>query len=81
LIQLATLYDNVGKYEGIDDFASLVHKDTLNEVNKAFPRLRWCDSFAATIRREEGCKPWCHSTHIPNFDKNIESNSLHKQWE
>lgn len=81
LIQLATLYDNVGVYEGIERFGDLVHETTRDEVNKAFPRLRWCDWFAGTVRKEERLKPWCHTTHIPQFDKQIEANHLHRKWE
>lgn len=81
LIQLATLYDNVGEYEGVKDFGSLVHEDTRDSVNKAFPRLRWTSWFAGTVREEVACKPWCHTTHIPDFDKKMEANTLQKPWE
>ncbi|THY07704.1 cyanamide hydratase [Aureobasidium pullulans] len=81
LIQLATLYDNVGKYEGVDGFGDIIHETTRDSVNKTHPRLRWCSWFAETVRKEEGNKPWCHTTHIPNFDKEMEANTLHKQWE
>ncbi|KAJ4349224.1 hypothetical protein N0V95_004760 [Ascochyta clinopodiicola] len=81
LIQLATIYDNVGEYEGIEDFGSLVHEATRDEVNKAFPRLYWSNCFADTVRREESSKPWCHTTHIPQFEEKIKANALHKKWE
>ncbi|KAF2011246.1 cyanamide hydratase [Aaosphaeria arxii CBS 175.79] len=81
LIQLATLYDNVGVYEGVEGFGEVVHERTKDEVNTAFPRLRWCEWFAGTVRREEGMKPWCHTTHIPGFDKQMEANTLQKKWE
>ncbi|XPS93880.1 Cyanamide hydratase [Ascochyta lentis] len=81
LIQLATLYDNVGKYEGFQEFGELVHENTRDEVNKAFPRLRWCTWFAEAVRREEDLKPWCHTTHIPRFDKQMKANTLQRKWE
>lgn len=51
LIQLATIYDNMGGNPG------LVHSDTKIEVNEMFPRLGWSQCFAATIREENGLKP------------------------
>ncbi|KAL0944332.1 cyanamide hydratase [Colletotrichum truncatum] len=81
LIQLATLYDNVGRHLYVNDFDKMIHEKTRREVNEAHPRIRWCSFFADTIRKEEGFKPWCHSTHIPDFDKDIESNTLMKEWE
>jgi len=81
LIQLATLYDNVGVYDGVEDFGELVHETTRDSVNVAFPRLSWCNWFASTVRAEERNKPWCHTTHIPNFDKTMEASTLHKVWE
>lgn len=81
LIQLATLYDNVGAYEGIEDFGSWVGEPTRDSVNAAFPRRGWCDWFACAVRREEVNKPWCHTTHIPQFDKQIQANTLMKPWE
>ncbi|KAF7674431.1 hypothetical protein GT037_007191 [Alternaria burnsii] len=81
LIQLATLYDNVGKYEEIEEFGSMIHETTRDRVNRTFPRLRWCSWFAETVRKEESNKPWCHTTHIPQFDAKMEANTLQKAWE
>jgi cyanamide hydratase len=81
LIQLATLYDNVGVYEGIDDFGSWIDDRTRDNINTAFPRGGWCHAFACIIRKEEANKPWCHSTHIPQFDQKLEANALMKPWE
>ncbi|KAF6814156.1 cyanamide hydratase [Colletotrichum sojae] len=81
LIQLATLYDNVGRHPRVGDFDKMVHGETRREINEAHPRLGWCSFFASTIRKEEDIKPWCHSTHIVDFDKEIESNTLMRQWE
>ncbi|KAI9168038.1 cyanamide hydratase [Paramyrothecium foliicola] len=81
LIQLATLYDNVGVYEGIEDFGSWVGDITRDSVNTVFARHGWCSWFACTVRKEETNKPWCHTTHIPQFDKQLEANTLMKKWE
>ncbi|KAI7773796.1 cyanamide hydratase [Diaporthe eres] len=81
LVQLATLYDNVGAYDGIEDFGSWAGEDTRDSVNTAFPRRGWCSWFACAVRREVADKPWCHTTHIPQFDKQMEANALMKPWE
>ncbi|ROW09778.1 hypothetical protein VMCG_02164 [Cytospora schulzeri] len=56
LIQLATIYDNIG---GNPD---LVSPETKADVVDAFPRNGWNQCFAATIREENGLKPWAHTT-------------------
>ncbi|KAI5456669.1 cyanamide hydratase family HD domain-containing protein [Mariannaea sp. PMI_226] len=81
LIQLATLYDNCGKHPYVQDFDKIVTKETRDDVNKAYPRLKWNEWFSSTIKQEMCLKPWCHSTHIPNFDKDIESNTLTSGYE
>lgn len=81
LIQLATIYDNVGSHPHVKNFGELIHETTRTEINEAYPRDKWCSLFASVIRKEEEIKPWCHSTHILNFDKEIEANTLMKQWE
>ncbi|KAL4973073.1 hypothetical protein BDW66DRAFT_162387 [Aspergillus desertorum] len=81
LIQLATLYDNVGAHPRVNGFEGMIHPTTRAEINEAHPRLKWCDFYAGVIREEEGVKPWCHSTHIVDFDKQIENNTLMKPWE
>ncbi|KAL2848395.1 hypothetical protein BJY01DRAFT_262696 [Aspergillus pseudoustus] len=81
LIQLATLYGNTGTHPRIAGFEAIIHADTRAWVNEAHPRLGWCAFFAGTIREEERIKPWCHSTHMVDFDKQIEANTLMRQWE
>ncbi|CAG1975028.1 unnamed protein product [Fusarium graminearum] len=81
LIQLATLYDNVGVYKGIKDFPNWIDDTTRGNINTAFPRHGWYSWFACTVRKEVGNKPWCHSTHIPQFDEKIEANSLMKSYD
>jgi cyanamide hydratase len=81
LIQLATIYDNIGSHPRVKNFGEIIHETTRTETNEAYPRTEWCSFFASTIRQEEEIKPWCHSTHILNFGKEIEGNTLMKQWE
>ncbi|EKJ77010.1 hypothetical protein FPSE_02885 [Fusarium pseudograminearum CS3096] len=81
LIQLATLYDNVGVYEGIEDYGSWVDEVTRDNINREFPRHKWASCFASVIRQEESNKPWCHSTHIVGFPEKLEANTLMKPWE
>lgn len=75
LIQMATIYDNVGQFEHI------IHETTREDVNRVFPREGWLGCFAETIRTEKRLKPWCHSTHIANFESLVESNELMKPYE
>ncbi|CAP85963.1 hypothetical protein E8E15_005979 [Penicillium rubens] len=81
LIQLATTYDNTGFHPHVKSFGELIHETTRTKINEAYPRLKWCQFFAGVIRKEEAIKPWCHSTHLVNFDQEIEANTLMKQWE
>lgn len=76
LIQLATVYDNMG------DNPEIVHKDTKVDVNRAFPRLGWSKCFSATIREEVGLKPWAHTTHLEEaFPRGVENNKLMAEFE
>lgn len=81
LIQLATTYDNTGIHPHVKNFGELVHKETRAQINEAYPRIKWCAFFSSVIRKEEKIKPWCHSTHLVDFDNEIEANTLMKQWE
>ncbi|PLB49190.1 cyanamide hydratase [Aspergillus steynii IBT 23096] len=81
LIQLATTYDNTGFHPHVKQFGELIHETTRKLVNEAYPRMKWCRFFAGVIRKEESIKPWCHSTHLVNFDDEIEGNTLMRQWE
>ncbi|OCK78854.1 cyanamide hydratase family HD domain-containing protein [Lepidopterella palustris CBS 459.81] len=75
LIQLTTVFDNMGINP------SLIHKDTIDSVTKAYPRNKWSSCFAATIREEVGLKPWCHTTAIDGFAEGVEGNKLMEPWE
>jgi len=77
LIQLATIYDNVGLHP------ELVHKTTIEAVVKAFPRHKWSTCFAKTIRKENGLKPWAHTTHLgeEEFPTGVLGNKLMEPYE
>ncbi|KAK7409053.1 hypothetical protein QQX98_008757 [Neonectria punicea] len=81
LVQLSTLYDNVGEHPHIQNYPEILHKDTRDDVNKHFPRNGWCSCFGVAIRKEINLKPWCHTTHIPDFDKQVEGNQLMKGYQ
>ncbi|KAI0124223.1 hypothetical protein BJ170DRAFT_598544 [Xylariales sp. AK1849] len=77
LIQLATIYDNMGGRP------ELVDKKTRDEVVARFPRLGWSKCFSRTIREENGLKPWAHTTHLgeEDFPRGVEGNKLMAQYE
>ena len=81
LIQLATTYDNTGFHPHVRNIGEMIHESTRTEINETYPRIKWCAFFSTAIRKEENIKPWCHSTHLVNFDKEIEANTLMKKWE
>ncbi|PGH01359.1 hypothetical protein GX51_05291 [Blastomyces parvus] len=77
LLQLATIFDNTGSYE------DLVHPSTIENVTAAFPRLKWANCFAATIRQENGLKPWAHTTALgeEEFPAKVLGNKLMEKYE
>ena len=81
VIQLATIFDNVGEHPTVEGFAKILHRDTREDVIRAYPRGGWLGCFAATVRQEMRLKPWCHTTHIPDFASKIEGNTLMKPYE
>lgn len=80
-VQLATVFDNVGAHPAVDGFAGILHRDTREDVIRRFPREGWLGCFAATVREELRLKPWCHTTHIPDFASKIEGNALMRPYE
>ncbi|GLA12557.1 hypothetical protein AnigIFM62618_008503 [Aspergillus niger] len=76
LIQLATIYDNVGEHPHVRDFGGLIHEDARREVNERWRREGWCGVFADVVKLEVGRKPWCHSTHIVGFEGKVRGNAL-----
>ncbi|KAK0765802.1 hypothetical protein N5P37_001740 [Trichoderma harzianum] len=81
VIQLATIYDNVSDHPYLKNITELIHIDTLQDVIRAFPRQHWLGCFAGTIEREESLKPWCHSTHIPDFAQAVLNNTFMQPYE
>ncbi|KAL9004734.1 MAG: hypothetical protein Q9188_002461 [Gyalolechia gomerana] len=77
LIQLATIFDNMGGHE------ELVHKDTIEDVTRNFPRNKWSSCFAATIRKENGLKPWAHTTALgeEDFPNGVQNNKLMEPYD
>ncbi|KAL8723581.1 MAG: hypothetical protein Q9181_007251 [Wetmoreana brouardii] len=72
LLQLATIFDNIGGHK------ELVHKDTIENVTRHYPRNRWSSCFAATLRKEIGLKPWAHTTALgeEDFPNGVLNNEL-----
>ncbi|KAI1484542.1 hypothetical protein F5X96DRAFT_663810 [Biscogniauxia mediterranea] len=72
VVQLATVYDNMGANPGLIDEATRL------DVNRAFPRKGWSACFAETIRTENGLKPWAHTTHLgeEDFPEGVRGNKL-----
>ena len=72
VIQLATIYDNMGGNPG------LIDEVTRLDVNQAFPRKGWSGCFAKTIREENSLKPWAHTTHLgeEDFPEGVKNNNL-----
>ncbi|KAI4174115.1 MAG: hypothetical protein LQ346_008287 [Caloplaca aetnensis] len=77
LIQLATIFDNMGGHE------DLVHMDTVKDVVGHYPRNKWSSCFAATIRKEIGLKPWAHTTALgeDDFPNGVENNKLMEPYD
>lgn len=69
--------DNVGKNE------ELVHPQTIVNVTNAYPRLKWSQCFAHTIRQELELKPWAHTTHLgeKEFEEGVLGNKLMEPFE
>ncbi|KAI4599495.1 hypothetical protein KJ359_001938 [Pestalotiopsis sp. 9143b] len=77
LIQLATIYDNMGGRP------ELVAARTRDGVVALFPRRGWSGCFARTIRKENTLKPWAHTTHLgeEDFPGGVEGNQLMAPYE
>ncbi|KAK7748768.1 hypothetical protein SLS53_000792 [Cytospora paraplurivora] len=77
LIQLATIYDNMGGNPG------LIHSDTKVDVVRSFPRNSWSGCFAATIREENSLKPWAHTTALgeDEFPNGVLNNELMAEFD
>lgn len=69
--------DNTGAYP------DLVHPDTIKDVSEHFPRHAWSQCFASTIHRENGLKPWAHTTTLGEeaFPAKVLGNKLMEPFE
>lgn len=81
VIQLATIYDNVSSYPTMPGLEGIIHAETREDVIRAFPRTGWLGCFANVVREEKRLKPWCHTTHLPDFEKEVLGNELMKPYE
>jgi cyanamide hydratase len=77
LIQLATIFDNMGGNP------QLVDRATIESVVEAYPRMKWSGCFARTIRKENGLKPWAHTTHLgeEDFPTGVAGNQMMEPYE
>ena len=66
------------KKDNMGGHAELVHRETIEDVVKHYPRKKWSGCFAATIRKENGLKPWAHTTALgeEEFPGGVEGNEL-----
>lgn len=69
--------DNMGGHK------ELVHQDTIQDVTANFPRKKWSSCFAATIRKENGLKPWAHTTALgeEDFPNGVQNNELMQPYD
>ena len=72
IIQISTILDNVGLNH------QYIHSDTLDAVNKKYPREGWLNCFAAAIDKENLKKPWGHTSAlgVDKFRDDVLANSL-----
>jgi cyanamide hydratase len=77
LIQLATIFDNMGGNP------QLVDGKTIESVVEAYPRMKWSGCFAKTIRKENSLKPWAHTTHLgeEDFPNGVAGNQLMEAYD
>lgn len=68
LIHLGTLLDNIGAG------AKLVSKDTIENVNKEYPRSGWSGCFKNTVEKEKLHKPYAMVSRIEGFEDAIDRN-------
>ncbi|KAF8249383.1 cyanamide hydratase, partial [Wilcoxina mikolae CBS 423.85] len=77
VVHLATLFDNVGKFEG------LVNKETVEETVREWPRLGWSGCFCEVLKKEGERKPWCHTSTIgvERFREEVKGNGVMNCYE
>jgi hypothetical protein len=54
----------------------LISASTIENVVAAFPRKEWSSCFAAAMKEEMKCKPWCHTTVNEGFVDAVLENGL-----
>lgn len=94
LLQLATIFGRIlyprlcfgeltAPIDNMGGHAELVHKATIEDVTKHYPRNRWSSCFAATIRKENGLKPWAHTTALgeDDFPNGVQNNKLMEPYD
>lgn len=76
-LALTVNLDNMGGHK------DLVHMDTIKDVTGHYPRNKWSSCFAATIRKENGLKPWAHTTALGehDFPNGVENNKLMESYD
>lgn len=76
-LALTVNLDNMGGHK------HLVHMDTIKDVTGHYPRNKWSSCFAATIRKENGLKPWAHTTALGehDFPNGVENNKLMEPYD
>lgn len=72
ILQISTILDNVGKH------TQYIHEDTLDYVNRKYPRNGWKSCFAKVISTENTQKPWGHTTALgeTEFRKGVLDNNF-----
>ncbi|KAI5952023.1 hypothetical protein KGF54_005098 [Candida jiufengensis] len=72
ILQISTILDNVGLN------IELIHKDTLDVINKKYNREGWLNCFAGAIDNENKLKPWGHTSSlgVPDFKNDVLNNKV-----
>lgn len=68
LIHLGTLLDNIGAG------AELVHRETIENVVREYPRPGWSGCFKKTVEKEKSVKPYTMVSRIEGFEEAISKN-------
>jgi len=79
LIHLGTLLDNIGAGR------EFVHAETIESVNKKYPRPGWSGCFKKTVEKEKSVKPYAMVSRIEGFEdsiiKNTAEGGLMAKWD
>lgn len=60
-----------------------MHPQTIVNITNAYPRLKWSQCFAHTIKQEMSLKPWAHTSHLgeKEFEEGVLGNKLMEPYE